>query len=72
MHDEPEPLIMSTAEPEYRRLPGLFRIWDLQFVLDRRDDYQIQFDSMTEDRTPLFAVYRRPGAARKAVRRRRA
>ena len=46
-------------ERDYLRLPGLFRLWDLQFVLDRRDDYRIEFANLTEDRTPLFAVYRR-------------
>jgi hypothetical protein len=50
---------MHATETEYRRMPGLFRVWDLQFVLDRSTDYQIHFDSLTEDRTPLFAIYRR-------------
>lgn len=51
---------MLTADADYIRMPGLFRLWDLQFVLDHRDDYHITFDSLTEDRTPLFVVYRRP------------
>ena len=54
---------MHAHETEYRRMPGLFRVWDLQFVLDRSTDYQIHFESLTEDRTPLFAVYRRTAGA---------
>lgn len=49
-------------ESDFHRLPGLFRLWDLQFVLGGEDDYRIEFASLTEDRTPLFAVYRRPVA----------
>ena len=48
-------------ETDFHRLPGLFRLWDLQFVLGGEGDYRIEFASLTDDRTPLFAVYRRPG-----------
>lgn len=46
-------------DEDYRRMPGLFRLWDIQFVIERDDDWRIQYASLTEDGTPLFAVYRR-------------
>jgi hypothetical protein len=58
---------MVSQQDEYRRMPGLFRIWDLQFVLDGDADYQIHFDSLTDDRTPLFAVYRRTFGVERVV-----
>ena len=51
-----------TTEPndaEYRQIPGLYRLWDLQFVFNRRDDYQVHYVEQTADGTALFAVYRR-------------
>lgn len=45
-------------EPEFQRLPGLFRLWDLQFVLNRDDVYQVVYAELTEHGTPLFAVFR--------------
>lgn len=50
--------MFSTAQ-QYARLPGLFRQWDLQFIPDRESEYHIHFDSLTDDQTPLFVVYRR-------------
>lgn len=47
-------------DDDYRRLPGLFRLWDLQSVIDRRDEWQIHYAEMTGDGTPLFMVFRRP------------
>lgn len=43
----------------FRRVPGLYRLWDLQFLLNRTDDYQVHYVEMTEGGTPLFAVYQR-------------
>lgn len=50
---------MDDITEEYRRMPGLFRLWDLQFVLERSDDWRIHYSELTEDGTPLFAIYRR-------------
>lgn len=44
-------------EHDYRRVPGLYRVWDLQFLLQRDADYRIDYAEQTEDGTPLFAVY---------------
>lgn len=47
-------------EPEeFVRIPGLYRLWDLQSVINRTDDYQMHYVELTGDGTPLFAVYRR-------------
>lgn len=53
----------SPGEPEFQQVPGLFRLWDLQFVLNKTDDFQVHYAHQTEDGTPLFAVYRREEAA---------
>lgn len=47
----------------YLRMPGLFRLWDLQFVIEREDDYFIHCADLNGDGAPLFAVYRRPAPA---------
>jgi hypothetical protein len=49
-----------TQDDEYRRLPGLFRAWDLQAVLTDGTDYQMDRVGTTDDGTPLYAVYARP------------
>lgn len=49
---------MTSCE-EFHRPPGLYRLWDIQFVLNDQEEYRIHFDSLSEDRTPLFAIYRR-------------
>lgn len=45
---------------DYTRIPGLYRLWDLQFVLSPGADYEVQYAEMTGDGTPLFMVFRRP------------
>lgn len=42
------------------KLPGLYRVWDLQFVLTIGCDYEVCYAESAGDGTPLFAVYRRP------------
>lgn len=56
---------METFEDaDFIRVPGLYRLWDLQFVLTRTDDYQVHYVETTATGTPLFAVYRRkPGVS---------
>lgn len=55
---------MPTSESQdYRQVPGLFRLWDLQFVLNRNDDFQVHYAEQTSAGAPLFAVYRRPAPA---------
>ena len=47
------------GEDGFLQMPGLFRLWDLQFVLNRTDDFQVHYVEQTEAGTPLFAIYRR-------------
>lgn len=44
--------------PDPTRLPGLFRVWDLQSVLTAGADYDIRYADTAGDGTPLFAVFR--------------
>ncbi len=44
---------------QFLRIPGLYRLWDLQLVINRSDDYQVHYVELTGDGTPLFALYRR-------------
>ena len=50
------------------KMPGLYRLWDLQFVLTSGCDYEVCYAESTGDGTPLFAVYRRPMPAPSAAR----
>ncbi|XXF79761.1 hypothetical protein P2318_08370 [Myxococcaceae bacterium GXIMD 01537] len=44
---------------DYVRLPGLFRRWEIQHVVDTEADFNIEAAGCTEDGTELFSVYRR-------------
>ncbi|RUO88968.1 hypothetical protein D7Y11_32810 [Corallococcus sp. AB018] len=44
---------------DYVRLPGLFRRWEIQHVVDTDADFNIEAAGCTEDGTELFSVYRR-------------
>jgi hypothetical protein len=44
----------------FTQMPGLYRLWDLQFLISDGEDYQVHYAELTETGTPLFAVYRRP------------
>ncbi|WP_225888675.1 hypothetical protein [Myxococcus xanthus] len=44
---------------DYVRLPGLFRRWEIQHVVDTDADFNIEAAGSTEDGTELFSVYRR-------------
>ena len=50
---------MPDADKTFRQVPGLYRLWDLQFVLNHVDDYHLHYAEMTEAGVPLYAVYRR-------------
>jgi hypothetical protein len=58
---------------ELRRLPGLFRRWELAQVIEAGEDYRVEDAGTAGDGTALFAVYKAapsavsagdPGAAR--------
>lgn len=44
---------------DLRRLPGLYRRWELPHVIEVGVDYRIEDAGEAGDGTPLFAVYRR-------------
>lgn len=45
-------------DQEFRRVPGLYRLWDLPVVMRREEDYRVDYAELTEEGAPLFAVYR--------------
>ena len=47
-----------SSQDELRRLPGLFRRWELAQVLDAGNDYRIEGAGTTSDGAPLFAIYK--------------
>lgn len=44
---------------EFRRIPGLFRRWELAQVIDAGEEYHIEDAGTTSDGTMVFAIYRR-------------
>ena len=44
----------------FRRLPGLYRRWELAELLHARQDYRLEDAGETIDGTPLVAVYQVP------------
>lgn len=47
------------GDDEWLRLPGLFRRWDLEQVVDADHDFHVEPAGHCEDGTQLFAVYAR-------------
>ena len=61
-------MFMPTDTKELRRIPGLFRRWELTQLLASGEDYHLEDAGTTSDGTALLAVYRcvqgdRPRAA---------
>lgn len=48
----------QSLQTELRRLPGLFRRWELSQVIEAGEDYRIEDAGSTSDGTTLFAIYR--------------
>lgn len=46
---------------EFTRVPGLYRIFDLQSVISPGADYEVRYAEMTGDGVPLYAIYRGEG-----------
>ncbi len=44
---------------DYVRMPGLFRRWELEHVVDSTADFNVEPAGCTADGTELFSVYRR-------------
>ena len=52
-HNEPP----CTASESFLRLPGLFRRWELEQVIEGSDEFHITAAGATDDGAELFAVY---------------
>jgi hypothetical protein len=48
----------ETDADDLLRLPGLFRRWELEQIVEAGNDYRIEDAGTAGDGTPLFAVYR--------------
>ena len=46
-------------DAEFLRLPGLFRRWEIERIIEAGPDFHFEEAGTTTDGTPLFAVYRR-------------
>ena len=46
-------------DEDFVRLPGLFRRWEIEQVVDPGADFHLEEAGDASDGTPLFAVYRR-------------
>ncbi|ATB46351.1 hypothetical protein MYMAC_001943 [Corallococcus macrosporus DSM 14697] len=55
----------TPEDNDFIRLPGLFRRWEFQQVVDTDADFHIEAAGCAEDGTELFSVYRRENAAAK-------
>jgi len=53
------PITPATHPEDFLRLPGLFRRWEVEQVLDAEHDFHIEEAGTASDGTQLFAVYRR-------------
>lgn len=54
--DRPTP---AERPEEFIRLPGLFRRWEFQEVIEAGKDFHIEDAGIAADGTPLFQVFRR-------------
>lgn len=50
------------TDPDWVRLPGLFRRWEFEQVVDPGADFHLEEAGTASDGTPLFALYRRERA----------
>jgi hypothetical protein len=50
---------MNDWQKDFLRIPGLFRRWEIEQVLDTDYDFRVEDAGPAADGTPLFAVYKR-------------
>ncbi|QNT71177.1 hypothetical protein [Defluviicoccus vanus] len=50
--------VTSSPPSDLRRLPGLFRRWELAQIIEAGRDYRIEDAGEAGDGTVLFAIYR--------------
>lgn len=53
------PDLGPSMDDQFVRLPGLFRRWEIEQVIDPGADFHLEEAGEASDGTPLFAVYRR-------------
>jgi hypothetical protein len=59
-HEKREPPVPGIAgDEDFIRLPGLFRRWEIEQVVEPGADFHLEDAGDAADGTPLFAVYRR-------------
>jgi hypothetical protein len=64
MNDEPKET-PSVSPSDFLRIPGLFRRWEIEQVLEPGADFHLEEAGNASDGTPLYAVFRRqPDAPR--------
>ena len=64
--NSPQP-ITSPPDDDFVRLPGLFRRWEIEQVLEPAADFHLEEAGDASDGTPLFAVYRRERTTRSST-----
>ena len=58
MTDEPIPILNLPGDEDFIRLPGLFRRWELNDVVELGADFHLEDAGEAADGTQLIAVYR--------------
>jgi hypothetical protein len=59
MTHEPIPILSLPGDEDFVRLPGLFRRWELNDVIELGADFHLEDAGESADGTQLIAVYRR-------------
>lgn len=59
MTHEPIPILSLPGDEDFVRLPGLFRRWELNDVIELGADFHLEDAGEAADGTQLIAVYRR-------------
>ena len=59
MNREPIPILNLPGDEDFIRLPGLFRRWELNDVVELGADFHLEDAGEAADGTQLIAVYRR-------------
>ena len=59
MTREPIPILNMPGDEDFIRLPGLFRRWELNDVVEVGADFHLEDAGDAADGTQLIAVYRR-------------
>ena len=59
MNREPIPIHDLPGDEDFIRLPGLFRRWELNDVIELGADFHLEDAGEAADGTQLIAVYRR-------------